>query len=431
MFQGRIDHGAELVENARATLTEEDGFWHSMVHWLWSILQMADDETRLRDAAAVEWLTPPQMERQNVLLSVMSLCNLGELYIKQGSLRQAASLLNRALTYATDEQGERLPVAGEPLIWLGELARERNELATAEAYLTEGIERIRQWSRIAALDGYLSLARLRQAQGDVNAATAVLDEAARLAVRFDATEMDDHMVAMTRARVAALQGDFEAVERWVEARGLHTLDPTNLRLDETVELHLRKYELVVLGLARIREGRPREALAFLRPLCDWVAPRGRWGVGIEVLALQAAAHHTLGEMTPALDLIERALTRAEPEGYVRLFVEIGAPMAQLLYQAAQHEIYPSYAGRLLTAFPQPAAPAAAEAAPDLIEPLSARELDVLAAIAEGLSNQEVAQRLLISERTVKWHASNIYGKLQVSNRTQAVARARSLGILPK
>jgi len=115
---------------------------------------------------------------------------------------------------------------------------------------------------------------------------------------------------------------------------------------------------------------------------------------------------------------------------VRLFIEIGEPMAQLLYEAVGRGIHPEYAGRLLAAFPTPSAPAAVQRQPQgLVEPLSERELDVLAAIAEGLSNQETAARLYISERTVKWHASNIYGKLQVSSRTEAVARARALGIV--
>jgi LuxR family maltose regulon positive regulatory protein len=140
----------------------------------------------------------------------------------------------------------------------------------------------------------------------------------------------------------------------------------------------------------------------------------------------------LGETAQALACLEEALARAEPEGHMRLFIEIGEPMAQLLYQAAQDGIHPEYAGRLLAAFPTRLAPRAAQRqAEDLVEPLSERELDVLSAIAEGLSNQEVAARLYVSERTVKWHASNIYGKLQVGSRTEAVAKARALGILPE
>ena len=182
----------------------------------------------------------------------------------------------------------------------------------------------------------------------------------------------------------------------------------------------------------ILQEQPREALTFLEPLLAAVAAKGRWGLAIEILALQAAAYELLGQRERALRQLEGALRRAEPEGYVRLFVEIGDPMARLLYQAADEGLFPEYAGRLLSAFPEPlSAPQARRARAALIEPLSARELEVLGAIAEGLTNQETAQRLCISERTVKWHASNIYGKLQVSNRTEAVAKAQSLGILPR
>jgi LuxR family maltose regulon positive regulatory protein len=430
--QGRIDGVPALTERALETLTEDDGFWYSVARWLRDLLQVSDDDLHTEDTGPLRRLIHTQLDSRNVLLAVIGVCNLGELRLKQGRLREAEELFSRALSRATDAGGQRLPIAGEPLIWLGELARERNDLPAAEDYLMEGIERIREWGPVAAIDGYTNLARLRYAQRDEIGAAEAIEQANRLAVMFDATEMDDHMVAMCRARIAALQGDFAAVERWAESRGLDGLDPDDLQLDATVELHLRKYELVVLGLARVLEGRPREALPFLKPLLSYVAAKGRWGLSIETLALQAAAHHLLGETARALARLERALARAEPEGYVRLFVEIGEPMALLLYEAAQHDVFPEYAGRLLAAFPEPAEPAAASQQPRaLIEPLSQRELEVLAAIAEGLSNQEAAQRLYISERTVKWHASNIYGKLQVSNRTEAVARARSLGILPK
>jgi LuxR family maltose regulon positive regulatory protein len=432
LFQGQADRVIPLTEAALKTLTDEGGFWHAVASWLHSLFQIPEAALRSEDATPLKQLIQSQLATQNVFLSVMGLCNLGELRLKQGRLHEAEKRFDQALTRATDREGQRVPIAGVPLTWLGELARERNELPTAEARLTEGIERISEWGPIAAIDGYLALARLRQAQGDHPGATAALDEADRLAVLFDATEMDDHMVAMARARIAALQGDFAAVERWVESRGLQALDPDELRLDAEIELHLRKYELAVLALARILERRPREALPFLEPLLDHVADKGRWGLGIEALALQAAAYHLLGETGPALTRLERALARAEPEGYVQLFVEIGEPMAQLLYQAAERDLFPEYAGRLLAAFPEPAEPTTVPPSTQpLIEPLSERELEVLSAIAAGLSNQETARRLYISERTVKWHASNIYGKLQVSNRTEAVAKARSLGILPK
>ncbi|MBN1886554.1 MAG: hypothetical protein JW850_01135 [Thermoflexales bacterium] len=132
-----------------------------------------------------------------------------------------------------------------------------------------------------------------------------------------------------------------------------------------------------------------------------------------------------------MDALERALALAEPQGYVRTFVDEGPSMARLLYQAAGRGA-PEYTGRLLAAFGQPSGeqPGLAAKQRGLVEPLSERELDVLRLIAEGLSNRDIAARLVISLSTVKGHTSQIYGKLAVHNRTQALAKARGLGILP-
>ena len=132
--------------------------------------------------------------------------------------------------------------------------------------------------------------------------------------------------------------------------------------------------------------------------------------------------------------IEKALTLTEPEGFTRIFVDEGAPMARLLYETLSHEIAPDFIQRLLRTFPVEEPEKAGSSQPhladfEIIEPLSERELEVLQLISEGLSNQEISSRLYLSLNTVKAHARNIYGKLGVNNRTQAGARARALGIL--
>jgi LuxR family maltose regulon positive regulatory protein len=187
----------------------------------------------------------------------------------------------------------------------------------------------------------------------------------------------------------------------------------------------------------------------LKALLEAAEKRGRTGSLIRLLAVQALALAAQGERESAAQALGRALTLAEPEGYVRTFVDEGDPMRMLIadcrWQMAKsaHRApgtswsgMPDYLDRLMAAFGQP--PAISQSATmshlpsaisQMVEPLSERELEVLRLIAEGLSNQEVAQRLFLSVPTVKWHTTHIYGKLGVTNRTQAVAQARALGLL--
>jgi LuxR family maltose regulon positive regulatory protein len=152
------------------------------------------------------------------------------------------------------------------------------------------------------------------------------------------------------------------------------------------------------------------------------------------LASRALLLQAQGDTKRALSTLARALRLAEPEGYVRTFVDEGAPMARLLYQAADRGIAPEYVGRLLAAFELEEGEHAVQEASQppagtMVEPLTDREIEVLELVAEGLTNREVAQRLVLSVSTVKVHTYNIYTKLDVHNRTQAVSKARALGIL--
>ena len=155
---------------------------------------------------------------------------------------------------------------------------------------------------------------------------------------------------------------------------------------------------------------------------------GRSGDEIRYLVLNALAHHSLENIPLALDNLNRALTLAEPQGYVRLFVDEGPPMVHLLTEALSREITPYYVQRLLRAFPVDESENAGLNS-ELIEPLSEREIEVLQLIAQGLSNREVGERLFLTLNTVKAHTRTIYSKLGANNRTQAVAKARALAII--
>jgi len=199
--------------------------------------------------------------------------------------------------------------------------------------------------------------------------------------------------------------------------------------------YLHEMEYIVLARILIAQGRLDETTRLLPRLLEAAEAGGHTSRAIEVLVLQALAVQAQGDTNQAITTLEWALSLAEPGGFIRIFVDEGPSMARLLYEAAARGIAPDYARRLLTAFPvaepEHADPSETQASnSELVEPLSERELEVLQLIAEGLTNPEIASRLFLSLNTVKAHARNIYGKLGVHSRTQAVARASALGLLP-
>jgi LuxR family maltose regulon positive regulatory protein len=302
-----------------------------------------------------------------------------------------------------------------------------------------------QWSKVAAFDAYVMLAQVRQAQGDVDRARGAIRRAQQIAAKTEPFEGDDLLVALTQARLELAEGNLKPAVRWAREHGLlnqpalaqkeRTGSGQQTTLCEPKETdlfcaHLFKYEQIVLARLLIAQDRPQEALSLLDPLLRSMSEIGRVDLMIEIQILRALAVQRQGDTGAALTALEDALSLAKPGGFARIFLDEGQPMAHLLYQALTRGITPEYAGKLLAAFPPQEPTTLPDGATPLIEPLSARELEVLQLIAQGLSNKEIAQQLFLSLATVKWHASNIYGKLAVSNRTQAVAQARALGILP-
>ena len=432
IYRGQVSRAAELARRALEQLPGDDLFLRGVAAWMWSLSKLADGDLTA-GSNALEELARLSQQTGNVMMTVAAFSHLAELLKRQGRLHEAKTTYERALALGTDAQGRFLPIAGEALMGLGELWREWNDLEAATRYLLQGIELSRRWSEAAALDGYVPLARVRQAQGDVNSACDAIQKAQELATRTVGTTMDDLIVTLYQAHLWVAQGDFEAVMRWAEERGLwEDVDGVELEGGEaSINAHLRKYEQLVLARALIKQARPDEALALMEELLPEMQQLGRTDLVIEIQVLRALAFQTQDSTEQALIALGSALSLAEPGGYVRIFLDEGPAMARLLYEASVRGIAREYAGRLLTAFPAEEAPSLLRSEPgEMVEPLSEREVEVLRLLADGLSNQEVAQRLFITVRTVKWHNSNIYGKLGVRSRTQAVAKARLLGVLP-
>jgi LuxR family maltose regulon positive regulatory protein len=349
----------------------------------------------------------------------------GEVQLAQGCLRQAAETFQRTLALAREEGGAQSFGTRLAQVGLGRIECEWNDLEEAERRLTVhleasqrlGDEQIGPGPQLL-VDGYQALARIHQAQGQSPRAERMLDRAEQVAQRCAPQLL--RRVAAARARLRLATGDLAAAGRWARESDLGAGGEPG-QADE--------YEPLTLARVLLAQGNPTEALDLLARLGRVAETSGRLRSQVEVQLLQALALHAQGCRAEALAALDTALSRAEPEGYVRLFADEGAPLARLLRQAAAQGM--ATAARLqvalATAPQRPGRPGLASE--PFIEPLSERELEVLHLIADGLSNREIAARLVLAVTTVKKHASNIYRKLGVGSRTEAVARARDLGWL--
>jgi LuxR family transcriptional regulator, maltose regulon positive regulatory protein len=348
---------------------------------------------------------------------------LADLELRQGHLRKAVGYWRKALAAVQDQDNWGrlpLPLTGWVYIRLGELLYERNEVAQAWEHLSQGLERVELGGDVRALiAGYLIAARLQVAIGDLTTATGYLEKARPL---------------VEEAQFAEWRGRFERcqLEVWLAQDKLRTaVNWADARLQEDALVERPESEGVQLAIARVlilKGDRPsfKQAWSLLERLLQTAQVEGRLGVQIEALALQALGHERQGERPQALIALEQALRLAQPEGYVRLFADLGLPLARLLQAAQARAVLPDYVLRLLAAFGEGFPLPALETLP---EPLTVREQEILELLAAGLTNRQIAAQLVISPQTVKKHTGNIYSKLGVNNRTGAVARAREVGLL--
>jgi LuxR family maltose regulon positive regulatory protein len=317
-------------------------------------------------------------------------------------------------------------------IW-GEVLAELGDLEGALDLVTRGMESAERGEESVVTGwGYLCLARVLYSRGDMARVIAVARKVERGARESRIPRWIAAEVAAWKARSWLAQGKLAAASRWARQRGLIASDqPKQVNAFDFFSLNA----FVVLARILLARERWDEAIGLLSRLLEAAEAGERTSKAIEILGLQAMAAQAKGDTSLALAVIENALTLAAPEGFVQTFVDEGPPMAHLLCKNLGRGIAPDYVRRLLAAFPvadpeQPTSEQPRDAESDLVEPLSEREAEVLQLIAEGLTNREIAARLFLSMNTVKAHTRNLYGKLGVHSRTQAVAQARALGILP-
>lgn len=357
----------------------------------------------------------------NVLLTYLGLYHLANVANREGKLHEAAAFAQDALALARTTSGAELPIAGLAHITLAGLAYEWNDLDRAMAHVERGLELSKGWwVRDAVLEAYYTLARIRQALQDREGALSAHRRGYALAASHHARPFITHeSIPNLRAwyRAGSLQDGLD----W--AQNLQQLTQAQGGLDPS-----RLWEAPAAAHLLFAAGRIEQAARLLAPLLEAVEQRGFNRQVVEVLVLRAILSSSKGDRGEAMIALVRALLLAEPEGYIRIFVDEGPAMRELLEQARTRGIAHGYVNRLLAAFgaePRQGSPVAAP----LVEPLSGRELEVLQLVAAGLSSREIADRLVITPGTAKNHVKSIYGKLAVHSRVQAVQRARELGLL--
>jgi ATP/maltotriose-dependent transcriptional regulator MalT len=363
----------------------------------------------------------------NVYGTLEAMGHRAGLQLALGRLQEAEDILRRALELASERGDDTANAAGEAHVRMGELLYEWDDLDSAEARLTEGVRLAGRTGQIGTLvGGHVSLSRLRQARGDKDGAIEAAREAERLARSSGVGRLVAEAAAWKSRLHLALGELATATSEW-----------ERMGVGDEAPIVVREVEQIARARLLIARGEHEDALPLLSDLREAVRAAGRTGREIEILNLQAMPLRARGERERAVGTLTQALALGEPEGYVRSFVDEGPEMAALISEVLgarqRARIHPSdrvsarYLAKLMAGFEQEAAKPTTDE--HLAEPLSERELEVLALIAAGESNREIAIKLFVSTSTVKTHVNNLFRKLGARSRTQALARARELDLL--
>ena len=351
----------------------------------------------------------------NDLAALAARYEIADLLLEQGELHAAETIHRQAIqTTAARIVGDvSLPPLGGVYIGLGKLSLERNDLIHARQDLEKGIRLAEQPGGLgAARHGYLALAFVAQAEGKEKEARHHIRTSEELARHSPRREAFSRLMP-DKVRFWLLQGNLAAAARWAREKG--------------GQADLTETEQIALARVWRAQGEPKKlesALQQLGQIRPNIQAQERNGRLVEILLIESLIYHAKERPAQALSALEQCLVLAEPEHYLRTFLDEGQPMLELLGLAAHEGIVPGYVKELMEAFMQGTKPAQ-----PLVEPLSQRELDVLALLADGASNREIAEKLVIAVGTVKRHTLSIYQKLGINSRARAIVRARELNLL--
>ncbi|HLZ62060.1 MAG TPA: LuxR C-terminal-related transcriptional regulator [Ktedonosporobacter sp.] len=418
-FRGENSHALALSLRALEYLTEGYLFTRSVLYMNLGYVSLLSGEIAEAGHIFDQALQVPNVNSYPSLVLTIR-CNQAKLLAAQGQLRLAATTYQQVLESNTGGRGRGLPEEASAYLGLGEIHREWNTLTPALETLTRGLELANLIGEMGTLStGYKTLARVKYAQGEIDQAFEVLQQAEQ----HLHNPLYTAQLSACRVRFWIAQREVKRAVAWGQSCGLTSQDQPSYQ---------REWEYLTLVRLLLVQQRADETISLLRCLLSMAEKGKRTGSMIELLLLQALAHQALGQPQQALFQLTQALQLAQAHGYARLFLDEGSSMAALLHQAVAQPMVSGYVRTLLAQFPDTSEPSSPQAGPELpllLESLSEREREVLRLVAAGLSNHEAAAHLSITTGAVKKHLSNIYGKLGVSSRTQALARARELDLL--
>jgi len=361
------------------------------------------------------------LETSNLLLVFLGNYYLAKILNKEGRLHQSAKILQELLEETRTPSGTELPIASLAHVSLASLLYEWNELDAALNHIKIGLDLSRYWwIKDNVNEAYVTLARVMQAFGDDQAALDALSQAVKLTDLDHARPFITHE-AILNLRTWIQKGYLSEAIAWAENYARSFSDEVNIKSE-------RLWEAPAAAHLLFASGQQEQAQRLLKPLLSSAEAFGLNRQVIEVDVLQALMLSAQKKSSQAILVLSKALELAEQEGYVRMFIDEGTPMLELLKQAQQHGIAPSYTEKLLAAFGDQEQNVSL-GTPMLVEPLSERELQVLSLLSEGFSPKQISEQLVITVGTARGHLHKIYSKLQVGNQLQAVQRANELNII--
>ncbi len=435
--QGDFLRAIPLFEQALLRISRENAFERALIAMHLGASLVYTGKVELAVPILIEAVEQGQLAGS--LYSLMqAFYRLSWMLMIQGRLHLSYIECQRALLFVdtATHQGDSIH-AGVVSIALGNILREWNDLDAATQVLLKGIEGCKQSGELVLMGvGYLYLAHVMLEQGELDEAQTLIHTVEHAVQHRRLTIPFNTRIPFYQVRLWLARGELDTALQWVRDR--------RSQLDNSLG-YLYALECLTIARVLLAQGREKKDFGGEHPLKEALymieqtrlsaEADGRESQVIEALNLQALVLQEQGNASGAMEVLSHSLALAEPEGYIRLFIDEGKPMTTLLQSAFASDIAANYVTTLLAALEmQPLAAetikhSSSSVRPPLLDPLSERELDVLQLITEGHSNQETAQALYVSLGTVKTHLKHIYGKLDVHTRTQAIARARELQIL--